>query len=554
MTSVLTPLRKESKCVNPVCRMGFRGLAIITTALVLLFTGCTGERQVARATRDGILLLGNGPEPLSLDPHVTTGTAELNIQMALFEGLVTPNPETLEPIPGMAESWQVSEDATSFTFQLRKDAVWTDGERVTADDFVAGWERALSPRQATPYASMLYVLEGAEAYNKGETSDFSSVGVKATADDVLEVQLSRPVPFFPSLILHPVWSPVPAHLLDQQSQSDRSGSWTLPGSFVGNGPFVLKEWLPNQYVEVARNELYWESQSVFLEGVRFLAIDEPAAEERAFLSGQLHLTDALPPGRVAAYKQKNAPELRIDSYLGTYYILLNTREGVLADAKVRRALAMAIDRNAITEKLLGAGQRPAGGFVPDNMPGYAAHIPVEYDPILARNLLSDAGFDAGKGFPELEYLFNSSESHRLIAEALQSMWKENLDIDVTLTNQEMRTYLQRRASGDFELARAVWIGDYLEPSTFLDLWTTGNSNNWSGWSSTSYDSLMESARETMEAGHRMRSYTLAERYLIAEQVVIPLYHYVTVYLKDPVVQGWYPNLLDWHPLKSVYFE
>ncbi|MEX0322372.1 MAG: peptide ABC transporter substrate-binding protein [Puniceicoccaceae bacterium] len=534
--------------------MGFRGISIVLTALTLLLAGCTGERQVARATRDGILLLGNGPEPQSLDPHVTTGTAELNIQMALFEGLVTPHPESLDPIPGVATSWEVGEDAKRFTFKLRKDAAWTDGTPVTAKDFVAAWERALNPLQATPYASMLHVLAGAEAYNKGETSDFSTVGVNALADDLLEVRLARPVPFFLSLILHPVWSPVPSHLLEQQDRSDRSGAWTLPGTFIGNGPFVLKEWLPSQYVEVARNELYWEADSVFLEGVRFVAIDEPAAEERAFLSGQLHLTDALPPARVAAYKEQNSPELRIDSYLGTYYILANLREGVLADAKVRRALAMAIDRKAITEKLLGAGQRAAGGFVPDNMPGYAAHIPVEYDPIVARNLLSDAGFDGGKGFPKLEYLFNSSESHRKIAEALQAMWKENLGIEITLTNQEMRTYLQRRASGDFQLARAVWIGDYIEPSTFLDLWTSDNSNNWAGWASPSYDALMESARETMNPGQRMRRYTLAERYLIAEQVVIPLYHYVTVYLKDPVVQGWYPNLLDWHPLKSVYFE
>ena len=521
---------------------------------MLLLAGCTGERQVSRATRDGILLLGNGPEPQALDPHVTTGTAELNIQMAVFEGLLMPDPETLEPQPGVAESWEISEDGLEVTFHLRENAQWSDGQPQRALDFVAAWERALNPLQGTPYASMLFLLEGAEAYNRGQLADFSNVGVKAINDRELRVRLIRPVPYIGSIMLHPVWYPVPSHLLDSEARPDRVGQWTLPGSFVGNGPFLLKEWLPNQYVEVVRNERYWDASSVYLEGARFLAIEEPGAEERAFQAGQLHVTDSLPPARVPAYEEQNSPNLRIDPYLGTYYILPNNREGVLTDAKIRRALALSIDRQAIAKQLLGSGQRAAGGFVPDNMPGYKAHIPVEYNPSVARALLADAGYPEGKGFPTLEYMFNSSESHRKIAEALQAMWRKELGIEITLANQEWRTYLQRRSSGDFDLARAVWIGDYLEPSTFLDLWTMDNPNNWAGWSSTGYDALLLDARETADPSQRMRRYSLAERYLIAEQAVIPLYFYVTAYLKDPVVKGWSSNLLDWHPLKHVYFE
>jgi oligopeptide transport system substrate-binding protein len=504
--------------------------------------------------RDAVLLLGNGPEPMALDPHVTTGTSDLNIQMALFEGLVTPDPATLEPLPGVAESWQVSNDARVYTFRLRGTARWSDGQPVVAADFAAAWKRALSPSQAAPYAAMLHILEGAEAFNKGEVDDFGTVGVRALDAEVLEVTLERPVPYFLSMLLHPVWYPLPAHALRDADPAGRVGQWTQPGSFVGNGPFVLDEWIPNQYVGVRRSELYWDSNSVFLEGARFYAIDEPNAEERAFLSGQLHVTDSLPPNRVAAYSEEHSPLLRVDPYLGTYYILPNVREGVLADPKVRRSLALSIDRDAIARKLLGAGQRPAGGFVPDNMPGYNPSIPVEHDPHSARALLADAGYPDGEGFPEMEYLFNSSESHRKIAEALQAMWKKELNIDVTLTNQEWRTYQQRRASGDFQLARAVWIGDYLEPSTFLNIWTTGSGNNYGGWSSPSYDALMSTALEMADRDQRMRRYALAERTLVAEQVVIPLYFYVTAYLIDPAVKGWHGNLLDWHPLKYVHFE
>ena len=528
-------------------------LAVVLILGAGFLGGCSRERPASLAKKEGILLMGNGPEPAALDPHVTTGNAELHIEMALFEGLVTPDPETLEPEPGVAESWTVTEEGLVYTFTLREAARWSDGEPVTAEDFVAGWRRALSPEQGCPNAAMLYVLEGAESYNQGETKDPATVGVRALDERTLEARLVRHVPYFLQMLLHPVWSPVPAHQLSNNA-GERTGSWTLPGSFTGNGAFVLTEWLPNQYVEVRRSETYWDAGTVMLEGVRFMAIDEPNAEERAFLAGQLHVTDALPPARVAAYRDQNVPELRIYPYLGTYYILLNHRNPALGDVKVRRALALAIDREAIAEKLLGAGQRAAGGFVPDNMPGYHPAIPVEYNPDQARYLLGEAGYPGGEGLPSLEYMFNSSESHRKIAEALQAMWRQELGIEIVLANQEWRTYLQRRESGDFEMARAVWIGDYIDPSTFLDLWTTSNPNNWAGWHDTSYDALLENALNTENKVNRMRGYALAERYLISEQVVIPLYHYVTVKLMDPAVQGWHGNILDWHPLKYVHFS
>lgn len=537
-----------------VLRVIFSLPLIAAMLLAPLLAGCARERPADAAARAGLLLVGNGPEPQALDPHVTTGLPELAVQMALFEGLVAPHPETLEPLPGVAESWTRSDDGRVYRFRMRASARWSDGAPVTAADFVAAWERALNPEQATPYAHMLYVLEGAEAYNRSETARFSEVGVQALEDGILEVRLQRPVPYFLSLLMHPVWYPIPSGHGEAVRADGRIGGWATPDSFVGNGPFMLKEWLPNQYIEVERNPMYWDLDTVALNGIRYYAIDEPGAEERAFLSGQLHVTDALPPARVPAYQAGQSELLRIDPILGTYYILANVREGVLADPRIRTALSLVIDRAAIVDNLLGAGQLAASGFVPPDMPGYASAAAGAPDPAAARALLAEAGYPGGEGFPVIEYLLNSSESHRKIAEALQGMWRDQLGIDIRLVNQEWRTYLQRRSSGDFELARASWMGDYPEPSTFLDLWTADSGNNWAGWVNAEYDAFIEAAREAADPDQRLRLYQQAEQVLIREQAIIPLYHYVTVYLKDPALQGWSSNILDWHPVKYLSFE
>lgn len=535
-------------------RRNWRWLSLLLLPVFLFPGGCARERPAGQAAREGVLLIGNGPEPEALDPHVTTGTSALSIQTALFEGLVAPDPETLEPLPAVAESWTLSGDGRRYRFRIRETARWSDGMPVVAADFLAAWERALRPGQGTPYAYMLHGISGAAAYNRTGEGPFSEVGIRVLGDRELEVVLEKPIPHFLSLLMHPVWYPVPAHRLADGDGGSRVGAWTTVGGFTGNGPFVLVEWKPNQYVATARNPHYWDAAGVGLEGIRFYAFDEPGAEERAFLAGQLHVTDSLPPARVGAYRKRESPFLRVDPYLGTYYILPNLRGGVLADKRVRKALSLSIDRPSLVENLLGAGQEPALGFVPAEMPGYDSPEFPGHDPGRARELLAEVGYPGGEGFPRLEYLFNSSESHRKIAEALQAMWREELGIEVSLLNQEWRTYLQRRSSGDFELARAVWIGDYVEPSTFLDLWTSESGNNWAGWHNPRYDALMEAARSATRAEARMDFYGEAEALLIGEQVVIPLYFYVTAYLKDPALKGWSSNLLDWHPFKYLSFE
>ena len=516
--------------------------ALASAALVL--AGCSRPAQVEVARAENRLLVGNGPEPEALDPLFTTSVSALQIQQALFEGLTVPHPETLAPTPGVAERWTVAPGGLVWTFHLREDARWSDGLPVVAADFIFAWQRMLDPAGGGRNASLLYVLAGAEAYHRGN-APLETLGLTARDERTLEVRLAYPAPYFAGLLSHPAFSPLPAAVIAAHGGlQDRQNAWTDPANFVGNGPFVLNQWAPNQYLDVVKNPTYWDRATVRLDGIRFVAIDDLSSEERAFRGGQLHVTEALPPSRVSAWQATDPGSLRIDPYLGVYYILLNHRVPPLDDVAVRRALSAAIDRRAITDKLLRAGQIPASVFTPPNFDGYRA-------PELT--LTPDAGID--RPLPDLSYLFNTSESHRLIAEALGGMWKRDLGLNVTLENVEARTYFDRRENGNFATARASWIGDYLDPMTFLGLWQSGGGGSaWSGWNDPRYDALLTRANLETAPDQRAALLAEAERILLEAQVMIPLYHYVTVYLLRPEVEGWHPTLLDWHPWKHVGFR
>lgn len=521
---------------------------------LIILTGCGRPLAVERAAEEGILLLGNGPDPQSLDPHITTGTSELNIHMALFEGLVSPDPKTLEPVPAVAESWQISEDGRSYTFQLRSDARWSDGSPVTAEDFVFSWTRMLSPDLAAPNAWMLYVIKGAEAYNRGEAAS-ASLGLSARGPHTLELELESATPYLLSMLMHPAWYPVHRPTVERWGNiHDRGNPWAESGRHVGNGPFRLREWRANVWIDTGANPYYWDRANVTLNGIRFMVFEEPGAQERAFLGGQLHVSSTVPPARISWWKRERSEEIHLDPYLGTYYILLNHRHPQLADLRVRKALSLAVDRRALVENLLGAGEIAAHSFVPDSMPNYEAPRMSGFDPERARQLLAEAGYPNGNGFPRIQYLYNTSENHRRIAEALQAMWQEHLGISIELYNQEWRVYLDRRERGDYALARAVWIGDYLDPDTFLSLWSTGSGRVWSAWENSHYDNILREANQEQNTTRRMRLLADAEQILLQEQAVIPLYFYVSSSLKRPEVKGWYPTLLNWHPYKYLYFD
>ncbi len=343
-------------------------------------------------------------------------------------------------------------------------------------------------------------------------------------------------------------------LAQHGSPYERGNRWARVGTFVGNGPFTLKEWRNGQHIDVAKSPTYWDAATVRLNGIRFHPIEDLSAEERAFRSGQLHLTEALPVGKVNAYRASAPDLLRIDPYLGTYYYTLNVNHPFLADVRIRRALALSVDRAGVVEKILGGGQTTAHAFTPPDTAGYTPTARIETDFDEARRLLAEAGFPMGQGAPVLDILLNTSENHKIIAEALQATWREQLGLDIRLNNMEGKSVLAARRARDFQILRSSWIGDYNDPATFLNVWTSTSGNNHSGWSSPAYDQLIHDAARAADTEERRNFFQQAESLLIADAPFIPIYHYTHVFLKHPSVRGWHSNLLDHHPYKHVWLE
>lgn len=546
LSSIHRPISVYRRCILPV----------LAVALLLLpHSACKrGQSIVERARADQILHVGNGQEPQELDPHVITGVSEIKILSALFEGLVGQDPATLDPIPGAAETWDISPDGLSYAFHLRPDLRWSDGQVLKAEDFAFGYQRALTPEVAAPNAYLLFVLKNAGAYYRGEIP-FEDVGVKALDDRTLELQLSHPAPYLLSLLAHPVWFPLKRETIVSEGEAlGRSPGWTRPGKLVSNGPFKLTDWKVNGYVQVEKNPYYWDAERTRLNQIFFYPTESREAEERAFRAGQLHLTEAMPVSKVGFYRDRNHPSLQIDPYLGTYYLQLNTRKPALADARVRRALGLAIDRVLIVESITRGGQKPAWHFTPPGTGGYTPAIAGVKNTVMARELLAQAGYPEGEGFPKLSYLYNTSENNKAIAEALQQMWRKNLGINVELINQEWKVYTHTRETGQFDILRSSWIGDYLDATSFLDVWTSESGNNFTGWKSPSYDHLLAQARLSGLSDQRFEMFGEAEELLMREQPIIPLYFYTSVYLKHESVKGFFPTLLNYHPWKFVYLE
>lgn len=524
----------------------------ILLLLCIFMAGCSEERSnVRRGVRNQELYIGIGTEPAALDPHLTTGLTEFNVMIALLEGLTTVDPETMQIKPGVAGSWDVSSDGKIYTFYLDPTARWSNGDRVTADDFLFSFERILTPALGAPYAYMLYPMRGAKAFNKGEIKDFSTVGVSAPDVSTLVVELESPTPYFLSLLTHNTWWPVhPPTILKHGKMTDRISKWTRPENYVGNGPFKLERWRLNHSIIAEKNPYYRKSDAVKLNKIHFLPINIDS-EERAFRADQLHMTSTVPIHRLDWYRIHHPENLRIYNALGVYYYILNTTKPPLDDPRVRKALAYSIDREALTAHVLKAGQQPAHHFTPPNTGGYSARAHLPYDPEQARTLLAEAGFPGGQGFPAFELLFNTSESHHTIAVAIQQMWKQELGVDVRLHNQEWKVYLSTREAMEFDIVRAAWFGDYNDPYTFLSLGESDNGNNHSGWALPGYDKLLEKSTITTDADARREIFQQAEELLIEEMPVIPIYFYVSSKLVDESVRGWHPNLLGYQLYQGI---
>jgi oligopeptide transport system substrate-binding protein len=525
--------------------------------LSLFFLCGCGKREtlVEIGDRTQEFFFSNADEPSNLDPQTSIGNVEANIQLALFEGLVTGDPKQNMPRPGVAESWDISTNGRVYIFHLRHDARWSNGDPVTAGDFVESYRRMLMPSLGAQYSYMLYPVTNAEAYNLGKITNFDQVGFKALDDFTLRLTLHSPTPYLLSMMIHQSWYPVPIKTIEKcGGLDDEANPWTRPENFVGNGPFDLKEWRMNSHILVVKSPTYWDAAHVRLRKIYFDPTASFDTEERMFRSGQLHDTYQASPSKIAYYKKYKPNLITISPLLATYYYKINVLRPPLNDKRVREALAMSIDRRAITETITRGGELPAGCLTPPATAGYTSKAQVREDIPAARKLLARAGYPDGKGFPTIEILFNTLQSHKAIAEALQEMWKQNLNIDVRLHNEEWKVYLDTMHHTNYDLGRAGWIGDYQDPSTFLDCFTGNSGNNETGWDNPEFDKLCKAASDTGDQSKRFADFQKAESILIDDMPIIPIFFYTMPRLIRPSVKGFYPNLIDQHNYKYVYLD
>lgn len=528
-----------------------RVLIRLTLLSCLCFqTACFDGKQDASVVQ--ILRKGNGADPQTLDPQLSTGLSESKIHQALFEGLINIHPETAEPIPGVAKSWNASKDATRYTFHLRDNARWSDGAPVTAEDFIQSYKRILSPALGSPHASMLFVLKNAKAFNAGDLEDFSEVGVHAEDPRTLVFEFENPTPHFLSLIMHHAWFPVPTQSIEQSGDlTDPLNPWTRPGNIVSNGAFQLKDWRVGELVCVEANPHYWDASSVHLDGIEFYAFKENG-EERAFWAGQLDVTETVPSAKIPNYLSAQTPEFKTDTFLGTYSYILNTEHAPLDDPSVRKALNLALNRESLINNVLRGGQAPAYSFVPDGVGAYEPKAQLYEDLAEAQQLLAEAGFPNGENFPVLTLLYAGSANDKLLAEAVQHMFADTLGIQLELVQKEWKVYLTDRKAGNFDLMRFSWIGDYVDPTTFLDMFRKDAGNNYSRWSSEAYETAMQEAEKA--GSDRLECLAEAEWLMLSDAPIVPIYFYNNKYLIAPEVKGWPSNILGLSSYNNVSIE
>ena len=522
--------------------------------IVGMLTACAGgESNVESGNRDGFLHYGNGAEPQGLDPHVVTGVPENHIIRALFEGLAVKNPITLEPEPGVAERWDISEDGRVYTFYINPEAKWSNGEPMTASDYVWSWNRALHPDTGSLYAYMLYPIVNSEAYSKREITDFDQVGVKALDDLTLQVTLNAPTPYFLQLMDHySSFAVHPETLLKHGKMTERFTPWTRVGNIVSNGAFTLDEWSLNRRIIIKKSEHYWDRDNVALNGVYFYPTENVVSEERMFRAEQLHYTQVVPLDKIPEYRKQGNTSYVQAAYLGTYYYLINTDRPPVDNVMVRRALSYALDRDTLTRTVLQETAIPAYSITPPNTLGYNPPKLFDYDPAKARELLAEAGYPNGEGWPGLEIIYNTQEAHRKIAVAVQQMWKKELNIDITISNQEWKVYLNSVSQRDFQVARRGWIGDYVDANNFLDLFITDGGNNNTGYASDEFDDIiLNLAPRAKTRDERYGLFYKAETMMMNEMPIIPIYTYTSKHLVHPSVEGIHPNLMDSLNLKYV---
>lgn len=495
------------------------------------------------------LVKGNGDEVQSLDPHKIEGVPEANVSRDLLEGLLISDAQG-HPIPGVAESWE-NREGKVWTFHLRTNAKWSNGEPLTAQDFVYSWQRLADPKTASPYASYLQYghLENIDAIIAGKKSP-DTLGVKALDAHTLQVTLSESVPYFYKLMTHPSVSPVYKPAVEKFGEK-----WTQPENWVGNGAFKLQSHVVNERIVLVRNPYYWDNAHTVLNKVTFLPISSEVSDvNRYFSEGGSDMTyNNLPIELFKKLQRDNPQELHVDPYLCTYYYEINNQKAPFTDPRVRTALKLGLDRDIIVNKVLAQGQKPAYSYTPPATDGAEVIKPEwfswsqEKRNEEAKKLLAAAGYTADKPL-SFDLLYNTSDLHKKLAIAAAAIWKKNLGVNVRLDNQEWKSFLDTRHQGNFEVARAGWCADYNEPTSFLNTMLSSSSSNTSHYQSAAFDKVMADAAAASDEKARTALYTKAEQVLDKDSVIVPVYYYANTRLVKPYVGGYSGK----DPLDNVY--
>lgn len=528
-------------------------LAVIIPALrifiVLAFLALCG---CGRLPDRADLVFINGAEPELLDPAIVTAQATGRVMYAVYEGLVAFDARGVAQ-PGVAERWDISPDGLRYTFHLRSNATWSNGDPVTADDFLYSWKRILLPETAAEYAYQLYYVRGAKEFNEGKTKDFSQVGLRAIDPATFEVTLENPTPFFLDLCAFVTLLPVHRNTVENTSD------WSSQSShFVGNGAFTLGDWRPFDRVRLIKNPRYWNRANVGMQSVDVLPVTRAITAYNFYATGlaDLIMDKNLAPTPLLG-ELKKRPDFHAAPFLGNYFIRFNVKRKPFDDPRVRRAFSLVIDKNYLVERITRAGELPASSFVPPGAgAGYTSPPGYDRNPDLARKLLAEAGFPEGRGFPVVYYLYRELDVDQDLAVELQGMLRRELGVNVQLARQEWTVLLNSQSSLDYDFTRSTWVGDYNDPNTFLDMFVTGGGNNNTGWSNKHYDELIADAGRENDREKRFALFREAEKILVTDEAPIcPLYYFVNIQFYDgDRLGGIEANLLDEHPIKTMYWK
>jgi oligopeptide transport system substrate-binding protein len=519
-------------------------LALLAVSLVagVALTGCAKTGGTSSGTNQTFKMIVRS-EPPSLDPGLAQDNNSSTVLNGLYEGLTIKTADG-DVKPGVAEKWDISKDGLKYTFHLRKDAKWSNGDPIKASDFVFAWRRALDPNMQppAPYAYQLYYLKGAEEYNAKKTTDPNTIGVKSIDDSTLEVELKAPTPYFLSLTGFYTYFP-----LNEKHVTAKKDFAAEAANMVTNGPFYLKEWKHNDQLILAKSDTYWDNKSIKLDEVNIKIINDAITELNMFNTGQIDWagrptgefpTDQLP-------KLKSEGNLKIKGIASTYYYEFNTKAEPFDNVNIRKAFSLAIDRKAIVEKVTLGEEIPAYGLVPPGIKGDKAEYREEVkdnffkeDAALAKELLTKGMKEKGiTQLPPITLIYNKSEAHKKVAEAIVDMWRKTLGVEVKLEVQEFGVYIKNRTSGNFQVARAGWGADYNDPMTYIDLLMTGGGNNNAKYSNAQYDALIKEALSTMDQAKRVKAMGEAEKIMIGEAPVAPIYYYTGKWMQKDYVKN-----------------